>query len=74
MVQPGNAYTLALRPNDQGQSPSLVWRTEENGKAVEYDAEPARSNWLRITAHFFRYCLSARNYDAWRFLSHWRSD
>jgi putative cardiolipin synthase len=26
----------------------LVWRTEEGGKAVEYDTEPARSDWQRI--------------------------
>lgn len=48
MVQPVNSYMLALRPNDAGGSPSLVWRTQEGGKAVEYDTEPARSHWQRI--------------------------
>ena len=43
MVQPANSYMLALRPN-----PGLVWRTQEDGKTVEYDTEPARSDWQRI--------------------------
>lgn len=45
MVQPANSYRLALRPNDSGWAPSLVWHTQEDGKAVEYDTEPARSEW-----------------------------
>ena len=48
MVQPANAYMLALRQNDAGRTPSLVWRTQEGGKAVEYETEPARSKWQRI--------------------------
>jgi len=48
MVQPVNSYTLELRPSDTGRSPNLVWVTEENGKAVEYETEPARSNWQRF--------------------------
>lgn len=48
MVQPANAYALALRPNAMGETPNLVWRTLENGKAVEYDTEPARSIWQKI--------------------------
>ncbi|MDD5389621.1 MAG: phospholipase D family protein [Gallionellaceae bacterium] len=51
MVQPVNAYTLALRPSNSEDSPTLVWRTEENGEAVEYDTEPARSGWQRIKVH-----------------------
>jgi putative cardiolipin synthase len=43
---------LALRQNDPASSPTLVWRTQEYGKAVEYETEPARSNWQRIKAHF----------------------
>lgn len=46
MVQPANSYMLALRPN-----PGLVWRTQEDGKTVEYDTEPARSDWRRIEAN-----------------------
>jgi cardiolipin synthase C len=48
MVQPVNSYMLALRPNDAGRVPNLVWHTQEGGKAVEYDTEPARSDWQRI--------------------------
>jgi putative cardiolipin synthase len=47
MVSPPNSYTLALLPGDAGQLPRLVWRTEEDGKAVAYDTEPARSDWQR---------------------------
>lgn len=48
MVQPANAYSLALRPSETGRAPSLVWRTQEDGKVVEYGTEPARSDWQRI--------------------------
>ena len=48
MVQPANSYMLVLRQNDAGRPPSLMWRTQENGKAVEYDTEPARSDWQRF--------------------------
>ena len=48
MVQPANSYMLALRPNDVGCSPSLMWHTQEDAKTVEYDTEPARSNWQRL--------------------------
>ncbi|MGE5774494.1 MAG: phospholipase D family protein, partial [Hyphomicrobiales bacterium] len=51
MVQPANSYTLALRPNPAGGAPGLAWLTEEDGKAVEYDVEPARSDWQRIKAN-----------------------
>lgn len=48
MVQPENAYALALRPMRPGDRPRLVWQTLENGQAVEYTKEPARSVWQRI--------------------------
>lgn len=48
MVQPLNSYRLALRPNDAGGAPSLAWYTQEDGKAVVYDSEPARSDWQRV--------------------------
>jgi putative cardiolipin synthase len=51
MVQPVNSYRLALQPNGVGESPDLVWRTQENDKAVEYDTEPARSEWQRINVN-----------------------
>ena len=48
MVQPENSYRLTLRQNDARGVPSgVVWRTQEDGKPVEYDTEPARSEWQR---------------------------
>jgi putative cardiolipin synthase len=52
MVSPPNSYTLALRPLDAGSPPQLAWRTEEDGKTVEYTSEPARSDLQRLEAHF----------------------
>jgi putative cardiolipin synthase len=51
IVAPANSYALALRA-DTGGSPHLVWRTQENQKAVEYDREPARSDWQRTKVNF----------------------
>jgi putative cardiolipin synthase len=48
MAQPANSYRLALRPNPADATPGLVWRTQENGQAVEYTTEPARNDWQRI--------------------------
>jgi putative cardiolipin synthase len=50
MVSPPNSYALALLPRDGGKPPQLVWRTEEDGQAVEYDKEPERSNGQRLRA------------------------
>jgi len=48
MVQPVNCYALALIPAVAGgSSPGFVWRTQEDGEAVEYVTEPARSDWQR---------------------------
>jgi hypothetical protein len=52
MAQPENAYALALVAGSRSRSP-LVWHTEENGKAVEYFREPARSTWQRWELNFF---------------------
>jgi putative cardiolipin synthase len=51
MMQPANSYTLALRPKDGEGSTDLVWHTQENGKAVDYYTEPARSAWQRFNAN-----------------------
>lgn len=48
MVQPVNSYRLTLRHNNATDSPALVWRTQEDAQAVEYDTEPARSDWQRV--------------------------
>jgi putative cardiolipin synthase len=50
MVSPPNSYTLARLPHDPGKPPQFVWRTEEDGKAVEYGSEPARSDLQRFEA------------------------
>jgi cardiolipin synthase C len=48
MVQPENSYVLALRPAGPEARPRLVWDTKEDGKAIEYRREPARSFWQRL--------------------------
>jgi putative cardiolipin synthase len=48
MTSPPNSYELTLLPRDGDRSPRLVWRTQEDGKAFEYDREPARSNWQKL--------------------------
>jgi putative cardiolipin synthase len=53
MAQPANSYLLALRPNQPGSSPTLIWRTQEGSKLIEYETEPARSHWQRFAAHLF---------------------
>jgi cardiolipin synthase C len=51
MVQPVNSYKLILRPDKSGGAPNLVWRTQENGQTVEYDTEPATSDWQKAEAN-----------------------
>jgi putative cardiolipin synthase len=53
MVKPDDCYIVGLRPAEPpGNSSGLVWRTEENGHAVEYTHEPARSGWQRLEVKF----------------------
>ena len=47
MVQPGNAYALSWHAPGTGRS-QLAWDSQENGNAVEYTREPARSEWQRL--------------------------
>jgi len=47
MVQSANAYALVWRTLGSGSS-RLVWDSQENGNAVEYTREPARSEWQRL--------------------------
>jgi putative cardiolipin synthase len=49
MAQPENSYVLTLR---HGSGLHVVWQTEEDGKAVEYKAEPARSGWQKLKVKF----------------------
>ncbi len=51
MAQPANAYALSLRANDGSD---LVWYTLEDGKAVAYDSEPARSRWQKLMVNLLR--------------------
>jgi putative cardiolipin synthase len=50
MVDPQASYRLALRPG-KGKHPSIVWRTIIDGRQVEFDREPARSDWQRTANH-----------------------
>ncbi len=52
MTQPANSYALSLRPDGFGGSPQLIWHTLEYGKPLDYEVEPARSDWQRIKANF----------------------
>ena len=50
IVRPENSFELKLLRSGEGVLPRLVWLTKEDGKPVEYDAEPARSDWQRPKA------------------------
>jgi putative cardiolipin synthase len=52
IVVPANSYRLALQAGRSGGPPHLLWRTEENRQAIEYDREPARSEWQRTKVNF----------------------
>ena len=45
IVAPENSYGLALQADAVGGLWHLLWRTQENHIAIEYDREPARSDW-----------------------------
>ena len=47
MTQLSNSYAVSLQ-SPESTKPSLIWRTEESGKTVEYHREPSRSSWRRI--------------------------
>ncbi|HEY8035782.1 MAG TPA: phospholipase D family protein [Methylobacter sp.] len=51
MVQPVNSYMPALHLHGAGEPPNLLWRTQEGDKVIEYDTEPARSDWQRVKAN-----------------------
>jgi len=50
MVKPENCYTLALSPAAAPGKSQLTWRTEEDGRSIEFDQEPGRSGWQRLQA------------------------
>jgi putative cardiolipin synthase len=48
MVRPVNSYQLLLQPHEGEDEPKLVWHTEESGKLIDYETEPAQSDWQRL--------------------------
>lgn len=50
MVKPENCYALGLSAAGAGNKSRLTWRTEENGRVVDYVREPGRSGWQRLQA------------------------
>jgi cardiolipin synthase C len=52
IVAPENSYGLVLQADATGGLSHLLWRTRENRIAVEYDREPARSDWQRMKVNF----------------------
>ena len=53
IAQPANSYVLALSRDGAAATPRVVWRTQVNGRDVEYDQAPARSGWQRFKSDFF---------------------
>lgn len=55
IANPANSYEVAFDHNGNGDwpgRPRLLWRTEQDGKLVELDAEPIRSPWQRVMVDF----------------------
>jgi putative cardiolipin synthase len=50
LASPENAYQVVL---DASRHPRLIWRTMEKGEMVEYQTEPARSEWQRFKLKFY---------------------
>jgi len=51
LTQLDNAYTVTLDDGAVGK-PRLVWKTQEDGKVIEYRKEPARNEWQRLKVKF----------------------
>jgi putative cardiolipin synthase len=47
LTRPDNAYALSLE-DATAAKPQLIWKTQEEGKMIEYRKEPARSAWQRL--------------------------
>lgn len=47
MTQLSNSYAVSLS-SPESANPSMIWRTVENGKTLEYRREPSRFLWRRI--------------------------
>ena len=48
IAQPANSYVLRLSQADRLGHRHLVWHTLEDGKPVDYEQEPAVSEWLQL--------------------------
>jgi putative cardiolipin synthase len=48
IAQPANSYLLMLEEADVSGQRHLVWRTLEDGKPVDFHAEPAVTAWQRL--------------------------
>jgi putative cardiolipin synthase len=48
IVVPANSYELVLGPRDAFGKVTLVWRTRVGDTSLDYDTEPARSEWERM--------------------------
>lgn len=53
IARPTNSYVLRLTRDPTRTAPSLVWHTDENGKAIDYDREPARDETQRAKVRAF---------------------
>jgi putative cardiolipin synthase len=52
IAQPANSYVLALGEADSSGRHPLLWRTLEDGKAVDFHEEPAATQWQLLTVDF----------------------
>ena len=53
LTQPLNAYHVTLEKKAESDATRVVWHTEEDGRPVDYDQEPAKSEWQRLKIHLF---------------------
>ena len=65
MVQPANAYMLVLRADDDAGRPPQpdVAHRRKTARPVEYDTEPARSDWQRFEVNCCRCCHWTGSYE-----------
>jgi putative cardiolipin synthase len=54
LTQLDNAYTVTLDGATAGNQ-RLVWKTQEDGKVIEYRKEPARNEWQRVKVKFLSF-------------------
>jgi putative cardiolipin synthase len=52
MTLPENSYAVLLPTGAPGDPPHLEWRTQENGRTIEYGKEPERHAWQRAEVEF----------------------